>query len=439
VQASPSKEELVVKNVRAHWAVLALVAGVTCAAVVASGASARSSASARPGAAPSPLSGQIRLVSHTQSRVGLEALIHNFNIAYPNIKVETQYLPTGAQFGTNMLTLINSNPPDVFFTNPAPGGDVPLPALAAAGKLMDLTKRPFVKRIPKKDRSIFFQKGHVYAAPLFKTASGMNVNMTEMKKRGWSVPKTFAQLLALCGKAKAGGINLIALPGQSGQEVENAISAATVYSADPNWDKKRLANKVTFAGSPLWTKLFQHLIAMRDADCFQPGWAAANPADMVNFMAPVKTVIQIAPSQGISTLAAARPDIDWEAFPFPGDTPAQTRGMLGYNFALSISSTTPNRQAALAFIDFAGREGQSRLIANISGSISLHDVNVGNIPPRLAAYKPLIKADKIVGRPAAIWPTPSTVNTLNPAMAAVLTGAKSINDVLTSVDENWGK
>jgi raffinose/stachyose/melibiose transport system substrate-binding protein len=267
----------------------------------------------------------------------------------------------------------------------------------------------------------------------------MNVNMTEMKKRGWSVPKTFSQLLQLCGKAKAAGINLIALPGQSGQEVENAVSAATVYSADPNWDRKRLANKVTFAGSPLWTKMFQHLVAMRDADCFQPGWAAANPADMVNFMAPVKTVIQLAPSQGISTLAAARPDVDWEAFPFPGDTAAQTRGMLGYNFALSISSSTPNKQAALAFIDFAGREGQSRLIATISGSISLHDVNVGNIPKRLAAYRPLIKAGKIVGRPAAIWPTPSTVNTFNPAMAAVLTGAKSINDVLTAVDDNWGK
>jgi raffinose/stachyose/melibiose transport system substrate-binding protein len=424
----------VLKNIGGRWVVLALAAVTACAAVVVSGATARSHA-----APPSRLSGQIRLVSHTASRVGLEALIHNFNVGYPNVKVETQYIPTGAQFGTNMLALINSNPPDVFFTNPAPGGDVPLPALAAAGKLLNLTNRPFVKRIPKQDRKIFVTNGRVYAAPLFKTASGMNVNMTEMKKRGWSVPNTFNKLLSLCGKAKAAGINLIALPGQSGQEVINAVSASTVYAADPNWDRKRLAGKVHFAGSALWTTMFRHLTAMRDADCFQPGWAAAGVADMVNFMAPGRTLIQLAPSQGISTLAAARPDVNWASYPFPGDTAAKTRGMFGYNFALSISSTTPNRQAALAFIDFAGREGQSRLIANISGSISLHDVNVGNIPPRLAAYKPLIKAGKIVGRPAAVWPTPSTVNTLNPAMAAVLTGAKSIDDVLKSVDETWGK
>lgn len=421
------------KNIRGRWATIVLVAVFACAAVAANGVSARPTKFK-----PNPMSGQIRLVSHTASRVGLEALIHNFNIAYPNIKVETQYIPTGAQFGTTLLALLNANPPDVFFTNPAPGGDVPLPALAQAGKLLDLTNRPFVKRIPKDDRSIFFQKGHVYAAPLFKTASGINVNMTEMKKRGWALPTTFGQLLQLCGKAKAAGINLIALPGQSGQEVENAISASVVYSADPNWDKKRLANKVKFAGSR-WAGVFQHLQRMRDADCFQPGWAAAGVPDMINLMAPGKTIMQLAPSQGISSLKAAKPDVEWASIPFPGDTAKQTRGMLGYNFALSISSTTSNKAAALAFIDFAGREGQSRLIASISGSISLHDVNVGNIPPALAAYKPLIKSGRIVGRPASIWPTPSTVNTLNTGMSAVLTGQKSIQDMLAGVDETWGK
>src|SRR3954454_21759057 len=126
---------------------------------------------------PNPMTGQLRIVSHTASRVGLDALIHNFSISYPNVKVETQSLPTGAQLGTTELALINSNPPDIFFVNPAPGGDVPLPALAQAGKLMDLSKRAFVKRIPKKDRDIFLVNGHVYVAPLFKTASGINVNM----------------------------------------------------------------------------------------------------------------------------------------------------------------------------------------------------------------------------------------------------------------------
>jgi raffinose/stachyose/melibiose transport system substrate-binding protein len=160
---------------------------------------------------------------------------------------------------------------------------------------------------------------------------------------------------------------------------------------------------------------------------------------MINLMAPGKTIMQIAPSQGISTLKAARPDVEWVSVPFPGDTAAQTRGMLGYNFSLGVSASTPNKPAALAFIDFAGRQGQSRLIATISGSISLHDVNVGNIPPALAAYKPLIKAGKIVQRPATYWPTSSTVNALNTGMASVMTGQKSIQDMLAGVDASWGK
>jgi hypothetical protein len=66
-------------------------------------------------------------------------------------------------------------------------------------------------------------------------------------------------------------------------------------------------------------------------------------------------------------------------------------------------------------------------------------VNIGNIPPALAAYKPLIKAGKIVQRPATYWPTSSTVNALNSGMAAVMTGQKSISDMLSGVDASWGK
>ncbi len=164
-------------------------------AAVGVGAIAISGASAKPAATgPSQLSGQLRIATHTATQASMDPLIHNFNLAYPNIKVDIQYLPTGPALVTGLMTQINSgNAPDIFFSHPSPAGDIANKPLALAGKVLDLTNRPFVKRIPKVDRAFFRVKGKVYVEPIYKVASGWVINNTEFKKNGWKVPTTFAR------------------------------------------------------------------------------------------------------------------------------------------------------------------------------------------------------------------------------------------------------
>ena len=145
------------------------------------------------------------------------------------------------------------------------------------------------------------------------------------------------------------------------------------------------------------------------------------------------------PSAALSTYKNLTPGDQFEVVPVPGDTPSETRGMMGYQFGLGVSSSTPNKTAALAFIDFAGREGQARLQAKINGSVSLHDVNVGKLPPELAEYAPLVKAGKIVGRPDAQFPTATTNTNFNTAAGEILINGKSIPDALKLLDDTWGK
>lgn len=422
---------------RGRWIVLAL----TFAAAVASvAATSGPSAASDKALAPSNLKGEFTLVSHTGTQLPFDVLIKNFNAAYPNVKVDVQYLPPGATFSQPLLARINAgNAPDVLFTNPGPGGDVSAYQLGKAGKLLDLSNRPWVKRIPKVHRSIFYVGNKVYAEPVFMTASGVTYNTTAFKRLGFKVPTTFSQLLQLCGRAKAAGIYLMALPGLAGNEVFISASIPNVYASDPTWNTKRVQGKVTFASSPGWVKTLNRLIALRDADCFVPGWQSANTNTVAQLLVSGKAIAALGPSAAIARYQPLTPDQTWASFPFPGDKATDRRAAVGYNFSLSVSAATKNKEAALAFVDFLGREGQSRLMAKLFASVSLTDAKSGKIPSALTDYAPLIKGDKTVPRGTDIWLTPSTFNNLAVVIGNVLTGQQRPAEALKILDDTWGK
>ena len=418
---------------RSYWIVLA--AGV--AAVAATSGPSAASREARP---PSHLRGEFTLVSHTGTQLPFRVLIRNFNVAFPNIKVNAEYFPPGVTFSQPLLARINGgNVPDVLFTNPGPGGDVSAYQLGKAGKLLDLSNRPWVKRIPRAHRNILFVGKKVYAEPVFMTAMGVSYNATAFRRLGFQVPKTFRQLLQLCGRARAVGIRLMALPGLVGNNVVISASVPFVYASDPTWNTKRSRGRVKFASSPGWLRTLNRLIAMREADCFAPGWQSANTATVAQQLVSGRAVAAMGPSAAIAQYQPLTPDQTWASFPFPGDKATDARAALGYNFSLSVSATTKNRQVALAFIDFLGREGQSRLMAKLFASVSLADARTGKIPAVLASYAPLIKADKVVPRGPDVWPSASTFNNMATVMGNVLTGQQSPADALKILDDTWGK
>jgi raffinose/stachyose/melibiose transport system substrate-binding protein len=414
---------------------VALVAAAVCLV-----AATASEASQQAAPRPSSLSGEFTFVSHTGTQLAMDTVIKNFNLAYPNIKVNVSYLPPGATFSQPLLARINGgNSPDVYFTNPGPGSDVSAYQLGKAGKLLDLSKRPFVKRIPPQHRSIFYVGQRVYAEPVFMTASGLTYNVTLFKKYGLSVPTTFRQLVQLCGKAKAQGTHLLAIPGQAGNEVMLSMAAPFVYGPESTWNTKRLQGDVTFASSPGWNKVLQRLATLRDADCFPPGWQGANTSTTAQQLVSGQALAYPSPSAVIARYQPLTPDWTWASMPVPGDTPAETRASLGYNFSISVSATAEDKPAALAFVDFIGREGQSRLIAKLFGSASLAEVKRGKLPPVLAAYAPLVKSGKVVSRGPDVWPTPSTFTSLATVMGNFLTGQQSAPQALKLLDDTWNK
>jgi raffinose/stachyose/melibiose transport system substrate-binding protein len=419
---------------RVRCAAAALVGVVSLIAVGVSAASDKAAAE------PSSLSGEFTFVSHTGTQLAMDTIIKNFNVAYPNIKVDASYLPPGLTYSQPLLARINAgNAPDVFFTNPGPGGDVSAYQLGKAGKLLNLSNRPFAKRIPPSQKSLFYVGNAVYAEPVFETASGIMYNATLFKKYGLTVPTTFGQLVQECGKARAAGVYLLALPGLVGNEVMQSMAAPFVYGSDGKWNTERADGKVTFSSSPGWITVLQRLGQLRDANCFPPGWQSANTSTTSQQLISGQAIAYPTPSATIARIAPQTPQWTWASFPVPGDTAKQTRAMLGYNFSMSVSSTVKDKPAALAFIDFIGREGQSRLLARLFGSASMVQIKAGKLPPALAAYAPLIKAGKTVPRGSDVWPTASTFNNLAAVMGNYLTGQQSAQDALKLLDDTWNK
>jgi ABC-type glycerol-3-phosphate transport system substrate-binding protein len=178
---------------------------------------------------------------------------------------------------------------------------------------------------------------------------------------------------------------------------------------------------------------------MRNADCFVPGWQSANTNTVAQLLVSGRAVAALGPSAAIARYQPLTPGQTWASFPFPGDKPADRRAAIGYNFSLSVSANTKNRAASLAFIDFLGREGQSRLMAGLFASVSMTDLKTGKMPAALADYAPLIKAGKTVPRGTDIWLTPSTFNNLAVVIGNVLTDQQSPAEALKILDDTWGK
>jgi len=391
-------------------------------------------------ASASTLSGHIRFVAHTAIQAPLQVLIKNFNVAYPDISVDQSYLPAGASFPNAMMAQINSgNIPDVLYANAGKGGQVPAPTLGAAGKLLDLQGLPFTKRIPAFAHNEFFYGKKIYSAPPIMVPAGMVYNATQFKALGLTVPTTFSQLLQECSKAKANGKSLIAFAGTNGIITMEAMSASIVYSVDPKWDAKRRAGQVTYADSPLWADMLNHLARMRDANCFQPGWQAAQTSDLTHALISGRSLIAIQNANFSGSVAPFTKD-SLAVAPFPGDTAAKTRGMIGFNVTFSVSATTKDKPSALAFVNFLNREGQSRLFATLTHAVSLVDAKAGKWPSNLALYAALSKAKKTVPNPDEVgWPTSVTHNDWSTVIGDVLINGKSPSDAMRLLDQDYGK
>jgi len=384
----------------------------------------------------------LRLLATTGNVPAWQAWKSNFERANPDITIALEHLNV-AQYPQVLLTQLQSgNGPDLIYTQGGTGQIHSVLNLGESGRLVDLSKQPWVKRLPASARPLFTQGKNVFALPLAFVPTGILYNVDAFKQLNLKVPTTFAQLLNVCRTAKDKGKTAFTFSGSTTNSatLTQLIASSSVYGRTPKWNDARYANRTSFAGTAGWHSALRSVLDMKDAGCFAPDVAGLSMAAMFTQVGNGQALMAPLPSVAMGTVRGVVPNANLAVFPFPGRTVADTRAMIGYTDSLAVNAASSNKAAAIKFVNFIAREGQSRIYTNYAKSLSLHDANVGKLPAEVKTFGPFIKSKKWVLYPNSGWRNADVFSALAAATTGLITGqVSSIDAGLQGVDTAWAK
>ena len=91
----------------------------------------------------------------------------------------------------------------------------------------------------------------------------------------------------------------------------------------------------------------------------------------------------------------------------------------------------------MKLVDFLSQPEQLKAYAKIQGEISVPDSVTGTVPELYSSFGPLLQQKKTVTLPSLVWPNPAVGQAVTPGMQGLLTGQKTIADVLNDMDAAW--
>jgi raffinose/stachyose/melibiose transport system substrate-binding protein len=385
--------------------------------------------------------------SNGQGNPQLQSVFDKFQKANPSIKIDATYLPIGDTYANTLRTqLRGGNAPDVFYVTPGSGGLQSVLPLAKAGYVADLSKRKWAKKIPlaSSARPLYWSKGKLYAVPIDVVPVGVLYHPDVLSDLGLKVPKTMKQFLSACRTAKSKGRYFLNVAGASSQNaglLATVIAGSYVLAKDPKWNAKRIANKVTFAGTPAWRTTLQRIVDMKNADCFPPGAAANDNIPATPPFVSGQAVSWVLPSSITNLIKSFNPKAQYNFFAMPGDTAASTRVFASPTDAFAVYSKTKKRAAAMKLVDFWATAGASGAYAKATGASSVYQAGTGrHLAYELRGLAPMLKQKRRVHTLMQIeWSNPAVFDTLGKDVQGLLTGQKNVSTTLRDLDAAWGR
>jgi len=389
----------------------------------------------------------IGMLITVNSKPGWDAMIANFERAYPNIRVDITYVAsTTALYQLETTELAAGNAPELLGTSPGCGTPIAVCVLAKAGYLAGMPNKPWAKRTRSVPQVLAYGKygprllGFVPQVAPF----GIFTNDSMFRRLGLKIPQTFSQLLDVCRKAKADGTAALILAGGSATPVTQLIESLAVplvYAKDKQWTGKLKAGQVTFAGSRGWRQALQHFIDMNDAGCFQPGTTGVSSGTVAaTLFAQGQGLMFPLTSNNEGTISAAMPQFTYSFHRFPsGTSSTQTTTLISLLQLVSVNahSSARNQAAAQSFVDFIARPQQNALFTKLTGGLSQYELLKGQIPGFMSSLRTVFAKQRYVINPYVSWWNASALLAMQQNQIGLITGQRSIDDVLKAMDAGW--
>lgn len=371
----------------------------------------------------------------------LDDAVAGFEKENPDVKVEvkrtafTQY----AQALRQQLT--TNQAPDLARAVLGYGEASSASALNEKGLLAEFGDAPWIGEVPQASRSATEAEGATFAFPAANAATGIFYLPGVLKEAGVSLPKTFADVLAICEGAGNGKIAFaLGANETSGMPLFliDALAASTVYAEDPEFGEQRLADEVTFAGSKGWQETLGEFAQMGEAGCFDKDAVGISQEQASLEMAQGKALMAVSLTLTLPLFEAGKPAEALKMAPFPGsDDPAAIHVPNAPVDGYVIPAKGGNQELAEAFIEFyAEHRGE---FSKVDGSIPAIPLGEGepSAPAYAAELEPLINDDRSAPIPRNEWPNPEVQVALAQGLVEILLGATEPDAVLAKMDSAW--
>ncbi|MGN8131357.1 ABC transporter substrate-binding protein [Paenarthrobacter sp. 22069] len=372
-----------------------------------------------------------------------QVLAESYMKSHPDVKITFNPQPNDSYDQTLRTQLQAGNASDIVVTTPGSGQGRSILPLAEAGFLEPLDDAA-KKLVPEGSTSLFGKDDKVYGQAAEITVVGLVANETAAKASGVAdFPSDFSALEQQCKTLQSNGKSFFAVAGSAAPNtglMAMSLAGSRVYADDPKWNEKRANNQTTFAGSDGWKSALEAVSKLNDAGCFQQGVAGAGFDAITQGLATGTSLAGFIPAPSWKQLksAAASSDFDVRALPAEKDHKAFTYASA--NYAFSINAASKNKDAARAFLDWTAEPEQTKAFAEIDGALPVSGLDSYDFSS--GAYKnvaDLIKGGKYGPLPNTQWPNSAVYDALASGVQGLITGQKTADQVLQSMDAAWGQ
>lgn len=361
---------------------------------------------------------------------------------HKGVTIKTQKVPAESGPQAIATRVQGGNAPDVFIAESGIGQVNAIQPWAKAGLLLEL-KDPAIKTaLEPAGISQFSYEDKVYAVPRGSGLNGLIWNGDAAKKMGidLTVDSRFQDVLTACTTAKSEGIALFglagAVPGNPGI-LAQILATSTVYGPNENWNADRAAGKVKFATSEGWKQALQAIETMYKEGCFQAGATGAGFDALTNGASSGKILGFFAPggaAAGINAASGGKVNLSVLTMPSPS---GKTYASVSSDQVIAASAKTKSPKLVADFLKFvASPEGQK--VTSVAAGYPVGTTDASALPDTYKPVASILTSRDVRAYPSIEWANGKIATDLGTGVQGILTGQKTVDQVLQQLDADWG-
>jgi raffinose/stachyose/melibiose transport system substrate-binding protein len=361
---------------------------------------------------------------------------------HKGVKITIQKLPAESVAQAIATRVQGGNAPDVFAAESGVGQVNAIQPWAKAGLLLPLTDPAIKSAMEPAGLSQFQYNGKMYAVSRGSGLNGVIWNGNAAKAAGveLSVDSTWQDVLAACKTAKAKGKSLFGLAGAVPPNpgiLAQIVATSTVYGPNPNWNTDRAAGKVKFATTEGWKQALEAIRTLYKSDCFQPGATGAGFDALTNGAGSGKLFGFFAPggaAASINAQSGGHAGLTVLTMPAPSGT---TYASVSSDQVLAASAKTKSPKLVQDFLKFvASPDGQKIISTGVGYPVGTTDAS--ELPDTYKPVASILTSKDVRSFPSIEWANGKVTTDLGSGVQGILTGQKTVDQVLQQLDTDWG-